>query len=85
VQFYDELRKRLGCEMNLDLQRAAMATGAASLQHRSSMDCIDVAEQARWILEGRTVERIVVECVDDMAPFEEVAHVPVVHLAEVAP
>jgi hypothetical protein len=49
------------------------------------MDCINAAEQARWILEGRTVERIVVECVDDMAPFEEVADVPVVHLAEVAP
>ena len=84
VRFYDELRKRLGCEMNLDLQRAAMATGAASLQRRTGMTGIDVAEQARWILEGRTVERIVVECVDDMGPFEEVTDVPVVHLAEVA-
>ena len=85
VQFYDELRKRLGCEMNLDLQRAAIATGAASLQSRTGMDCINAAEQARWILEGRTVERIVVECVDDIEPFEEVADVPVVHLAEVTP
>ena len=85
VQFYDELRKRLGCEMNLDLQRAAIATGAASLQSRTGMDCIDATEQARWILEGRTVERIVVECVDDIEPFEEVTDVPVVHLAEVAP
>jgi hypothetical protein len=49
------------------------------------MDCIDATEQARWILEGRSVERIVVECVDDIELFEEVSDVPVVHLAEVAP
>ena len=85
VQFYDELRNRVGCEMNLDLQRAAIATGAASLQSRTGMDCIDAAEQARWILEGRTLERIVVECVDDIEPFEEVTDLPIVHLAEVAP
>ncbi len=85
VQFYDELRNRVGCEMNLDLQRAAITTGAASLQRRTGMDYIDAAEQARWILEGRTVERIVVECVDDIEPFEEVTDLPIVHLAEVAP
>ena len=85
VQFYDELRNRVGCEMNLDLQRAAIATGAASLQSRTGMDCINAAEQARWILEGCTVERIVVECVDDIEPFEGVTDLPIVHLAEVAP
>ncbi len=71
--------------MNLDLQRAAIANGAASLQSRTGMNCIDAAEQAQWILEGRTVERIVVECVDDIEPFEKVTEVPVLHVAEVAP
>ncbi len=85
VRFYDELRQRVGCEMNLDLQRAAMATGAASLQSRTGKKSIDAAGQARWILEGRDAERIVVECVDDVAPFEEIADLPVVHLAEVTP
>ena len=37
------------------------------------------------ILDGRDVRRIVVECVDDMEPFQEVADLPVVHLAEVTP
>jgi ferredoxin len=85
VRFYDELRQRVGCEMNLDLQRAAIATGAASLQGRTGKGGIDAAGQARWILEGRVVERIVVECVDDMEPFQEITDLPVVHLAEVTP
>ena len=85
VRFYDELRQRVGCEMNLDLQRAAIATGAASLQSRTGTGRIDAAEQARWILEGRDVKRIVVECVDDIEPFEEIVDLPVVHLAEVTP
>jgi len=85
VRFYDELRQRVGCEMNLDLQRAAIATGAASLQCRTGRGRIEAAEQARFILEGRDVERVVVECVDDIAPFREVTDLPVVHLAEVTP
>jgi len=85
VRFYDELRQRVGCEMNLDLQRVAIATGAASLQSRAGRARVDAGEQARWILEGRDVERVVVECVDDIEPFEGVTGVPVVHLAEVTP
>jgi len=83
VRFYDELRQRVGCEMNLDLQRAAIATGAASLQHRTGRGQVEAAEQARWILEGRDVKRVVVECVDDIEPFAQITDVPVVHLAEV--
>ena len=85
VGFYDELRQRVGCEMNLDLQRAAIATGAVSLQSRTGLGRIDAAEQALWILEGRDVKRIVVECVDDIEPFEGITDLPVVHLAEVTP
>lgn len=85
VRLYDELRRRVGCEMNLDLQRAAIATGAASLQGRARTGRVEPAEQARWILEGRDVKRVVVECVDDMEPFERVIDRPVVHLAEVTP
>ena len=64
---------------------AAIATGAASLQGRTGKVGIDAAGQARWILEGRVVERIIVECVDDMEPFLEITDLPVVHLAEVTP
>lgn len=85
VQLYDELRQRVGCEMNLDLQRAAIATGAASLQSRAGKGRFEAAEQARWVLEGRDVERIVVECVADIEPFAAVTRLPVVHLAETMP
>lgn len=64
---YDSLRSSSGCEMNLDLQRIAMP----------------VAGQARWILEGRSIERIVVEDLSERAAFD-FAGKPVLHLAELA-
>jgi NAD-dependent dihydropyrimidine dehydrogenase PreA subunit len=64
---YDALRAASGCQMNLDLQRIAMP----------------VAGQARWILEGRKVERIVVEDLGERAAFA-FAGKPVLHLAELA-
>lgn len=64
---YDALRAASGCEMNLDLQRIAMPA----------------AGQARWILEGRSVERIVVEDLAERAAFDFTGK-PVLHLAELA-
>ena len=64
---YDALRASSGCEMNLDLQRIAMPAEG----------------QARWILEGRQVERIVVEDLAERAAFG-FAGKPVLHLAELA-
>lgn len=40
--------------------------------------------QARWVLHGRNVTRIVVENLEDREVFERVSEVPVVHLAELA-
>ena len=62
---YDALRVSSGCEMNLDLQRIA----------------IPASGQGRWILEGRKVERIVVEDLGDRAAFS-FAMRPVLHLAD---
>ena len=64
---YDRLRASSGCQMNLDLQRIAMPA----------------AGQARWILEGRSVERIVVEDLAERAAFGFTGK-PVLHLAELA-
>ena len=67
VERYDALRSASGCQMNLDLQRIAMPA----------------AGQAQWILEGRVVERIVVEDLGERASFA-FAGKPVLHLAELA-
>lgn len=64
---YDALRAASGCEMNLDLQRIAMPA----------------AGQGPWILQGRRVERIVVEDLAERAAFG-FAGKPVLHLAELA-
>ena len=70
VGHYDALRTASGCSMNLDLQRIAIpAMGAET--------------QARWILEGRRIERIVVEDLADCEAFAFSGH-PVVHLADLA-
>jgi len=85
VACYDALRKETGCSLNLDLQRVATPTGAASLQHREGLaTIISIEEQVRWLLEGRNPERIVVESLDDYEAFAAHAGIPVRHLAEVA-
>ena len=65
------------------MQRAAIPTGAAGLQTRLGADTIDTGDQTSWMLHGRKVNRIVVECVRDRDPFERICNLPVVHLAEI--
>jgi ferredoxin len=84
VKLYDGLRQSSGCAMNLDLQRAAIPTGGASLQALLGSGGINREEQTRWIVEGRKVDRIVLEDPADRAAFEQLAVAPVVHLAELA-
>ena len=68
VKHYDLLRIERGCAFNLDLQRIA----------------IPAAGQADWILKGLSVERIVVERLEDAAAFARYDRYPVVHVAELA-
>jgi hypothetical protein len=82
IGHYDRLRESRGCAMNLDLQRMAIPTTAAAAQNTLGLPGIDVAGQARWILEGREVSRIVVEDVRDCAAFASISDRPVVHLAD---
>lgn len=82
LRHYDALRERVGCEMNLDLQRLAVPTAASSAQHAFGLPAIDADEQARWILEGRAARRIVVEDARDCAVFARVTDRPVLHLAD---
>ena len=85
VAFYDALRQETGCSMNLDLQRVATPTGAASMQHREGLATIvSIEEQVKWLLEGREPERVVVEHLDDYEAFTTYTKLPVVHLSEVA-
>lgn len=84
VRLYDRLRQTTGCAMNLDLQRAAIPTGAACLQAILGLGGLDVVGQTRWISEGWKLERIVVEDAADRAAFESTNTLPVVHLAELA-
>jgi NAD-dependent dihydropyrimidine dehydrogenase PreA subunit len=84
IAFYDKVRRATGCFMNLDLQRVATPTGAASYQHREGLAImVSIEAQVRWLLEGRNAERIVVEHLDDRDAFARYTTIPVVHLAEV--
>jgi NAD-dependent dihydropyrimidine dehydrogenase PreA subunit len=84
VALYDELREETGCFMNLDLQRVATPTGAASYHHRAGLEnIVSIESQVRWLLEGRNAQRIVVEHLDDREAFAKYTKIPVVHLAEV--
>jgi hypothetical protein len=84
VGYYDRLRAETGCAMNLDLQRIAIPATARSLPQRLGLAVPDDGAQARWILHGRRIARIVVESLEDVAAFEPVSDCPVVHLADLA-
>lgn len=82
VKFYDRLRKETGCQTNLDLQRIAIPTGASSLQAKKDVEAAGCLEQARWIIRGRSMKRIVVEDIADLDVFQRVADVPVIHISQ---
>jgi ferredoxin len=83
VRHYEALRAAVGFATNLDMQRLAIATTASSAPRSLGLASVDAADQARWILEGRAYERVVVEDAGDCAVFASVTDRPVVHLGDV--
>ena len=84
VKYYSVLRNEIGCAFNLDLQRIAIPATAQSLPQRLGKTATDSDAQARWLLQGRKIERIVVESLEDGAVLARVTDIPIVHLADVA-
>lgn len=85
VQVYDRLRREVGCAMNLDLQRIAIPTGIDGFGNRLNTHSVDPTHQVRWILEGRRIERIVVENLHDLEPYRRATPLQVVHISELVP
>ena len=81
VKYYDRLRHETGCQMNLDLQRIAIPTGASSLQARRNIETAGCLDHARWIMKGRKTKRIVVEDFADIKVFQRIADLPVIHIS----
>jgi hypothetical protein len=84
VRLFGDLRARTRCHLNLDLQRMAIPTCADSLQARADghESC---ATAVRWMLEGRDVDRIVVESPADLDLLAASTDLPVVHLSTLTP
>lgn len=82
VRFYDTARRETGAQFNLDLQRAAIPTGASALQAAEGFEAAGCIEQAKWILHAKKVERIIVENAADMKAFKAITDIPVVHVAQ---
>jgi ferredoxin len=80
VLFYDRLRRETGCQTNLDLQRTAFSTGASSLQGRKNILAAGCIENAKSMLKGKRVNRIVVEDLADAGVFRLATHIPVIHV-----
>ncbi len=56
---YDTLRRRFGCDMNLDLNRLARSTSAGSLQGLSGRDARDVPAAVARLLAHSHADRII--------------------------
>lgn len=84
MPFYINISRQTGCAMNLDLQRIAIPTGVCYRAKIKGESTPESTEQIRWILEGQSFNRIVVEAVEDITPFKKAAGVPVLHVAELA-
>ena len=56
---YDELRRRYGCDTNLDLNRLARSTSAGSVQGLSGRDARDIPAAVARLLAHSRAERII--------------------------
>jgi ferredoxin len=56
---YDALRRRFGCDMNLDLNRLARSTSAGSVQGLSGRDARDIPAAVVRLLADSRAERII--------------------------
>ena len=56
---YDALRRRLGCDMNLDLNRLARSTSAGSVQGLSGRNARDIPAAVARLLAHSRAERII--------------------------
>jgi ferredoxin len=77
VRHYAALIQARNMKTNLDLQRLAVPTCASSAAKR-----VDPLDQARWILDGRAFERVVVEDAADCAVFAQVTDRQVLHIGD---
>lgn len=77
VRHYAALIEARNVKTNLDLQRLAVPTCASSAAKR-----VDPLDQARWILDGRAFERVVVEDAADCAVFAQVTDRQVLHIGD---
>jgi ferredoxin len=82
VKYYDTLFRQRGCASNLDLQRIAIPATGRTLAQRMEQSPHDDSAQVQWIMKGRSVSRVVVESVSDLAAFRAHSSVPSVHIAE---
>jgi NAD-dependent dihydropyrimidine dehydrogenase PreA subunit len=56
---YDALRRRFGCDMNLDLNRLARSTSAGSVQGMTGRDARDIGAAVARLLTHSRAERII--------------------------
>ncbi|RLL53001.1 hypothetical protein D8Y20_05710 [Mariprofundus sp. EBB-1] len=77
---YDVLRKATGCQMNLDLNRMAIATGIGSRADQCGM--FDVTSQIQWLMQGRSFERVIVENPADQVMLAQLSGKPVICLSD---
>ena len=78
VREYDLIRKKTGCQMNMDLHRSAIPTGSGSV----CLNAVSPEEQAKWIIKGRNFKRIVVENPEEISVFRKVSDFKVIHVSE---
>ena len=78
VREYDLIKKKTGCQMNMDLHRSAIPTGASSVYSNA----VSPEEQAKWIIKGRSFKRIVVESPEEINVFRKATDARVIHVSE---
>ncbi|TNF93682.1 MAG: hypothetical protein EP297_12270 [Gammaproteobacteria bacterium] len=82
VDFYDQLQRQQGCQLNLDLHRLAIPTGGVSQDARGHDHEFDSQKQAEWVVTGRKIKRIIVESLEDGIQLSGLNHYPVIHVSE---
>lgn len=80
--YYFDLQMETGCAMNLDLQRVAQPSFGQVKYRNSFNSLLDQIKQTMHIMEGKNIQRIIVESVEEMQDFMQYGKYPVLHIGE---
>ena len=76
LPYYDRLQQETSCQLNRDLHRLGIPSGALA------NDSFDRQAQVEWLLQGHDIDRVIVESLADYLVLSAYGQQPVQHISD---